>query len=68
MISVSPSNPVLIGSESQEGGVVKLMITPPTPSKAKLGRELLEGFTCEIDIEEEGSSESSTYATAVEEK
>lgn len=37
-ISVSPSQPVVIETEDVEGGAVKIMITPPTPSKFKTNR------------------------------
>jgi len=58
----------MIGSESQKGGVVKLMITPPTPSKANFEREtefkleMLDFQHCEDAIEDDDESiECSTF-------
>lgn len=64
MISVSPSKPVMIGSESAKGGTsMKLTITPPTPSKAKLEKGTVLGnlsldFSCDSDEEGEEKEDS----------
>lgn len=56
IISVSPSKPVIVGSESTQGGIsMKLMITPPTPSKARVEESTLEGLN--FDLSDESDSE-----------
>jgi hypothetical protein len=58
IISVSPSKPVIVGSESMQGGIsMKLMITPPTPSKARVEESTLEELSfdlCDDSDSEEG--------------
>ncbi|KAF9452254.1 hypothetical protein P691DRAFT_756553 [Macrolepiota fuliginosa MF-IS2] len=74
IICVSPSKPIMIGNdESPKGVLVKLMVTPPTPSKAKLGNGSLDEFSCDSDIEEEedgsfSSSSCDTFGKKVQEK
>ncbi|KXN82567.1 hypothetical protein AN958_02418 [Leucoagaricus sp. SymC.cos] len=68
-ISVSPSQPVIIGSESQKGGAVKLMITPPTPSKANFGLDSnlkMEGleFCHREDVLEDDDSDETACSTS----
>jgi len=57
----------MIGSASQKGGVVKLMITPPTPSKVNFVREkefkleILDFQHCENAMDDDESIEYSTF-------
>lgn len=64
IISVSPSKPVIVGSESMQGGMsMKLMVTPPTPSKARVDESTLEELSFDLcddsDSDEDEEDEES---------
>ncbi len=69
VMSLSPSQPVVIETEDVEGGVVKITITPPTPSKLKpdrgSGKSHSEPYAEERDLE--GSSNSAVQNVQREE-